>query len=254
MTESCVQTNRAYSLPTLRPLQIEGRYREPEVEAQITLLSHCAAAEFWLRVRQRDPHAADYVQPEALVYLLREKVRSGDSDTAWKIAELLIERNTRYVTQLVQGWKRLSESQKEECIYDVQARMLQDLFNLSRGCEFWEVRFWLCLRRRVTNIVQKYLTVADAEFNPEPLEDGEGNTRSFMENVAAPDRMPAEMQVQLREALALLTEQERTAFVLYHYEDWAQEQIAQHLGVVDRTVRNLLTRAERKLATWRKDN
>ena len=69
--------------------------------------------------------------------------------------------------------------------------------------------------------------------------------------MAAPDPLPAPERVEVREALRALPEQERRAFVLYHYEDWPQDEIAQTLGVTDRTVRNLLVRAQKRLEEWR---
>lgn len=235
----------------LHPLQAEGRYREPSVEAQIVRLIACPSAEFWRQVRLSDHHAADFVAPEALVYLLRERFRNGDQETAWKLAELLIERNARFVYQLVACWKQLTPYQSEDCLRDIQTRMLHDLFDLGRGAEFWEVRFYVCLKRRAQNIIEKYRMMARTEVILDPLDDGEGHATDRLETIAGPETMTAEVRAQLREALSLLTEQERTAFVLTHYEGWSQDQIAQRLGVVDRTVRNLLTRAEGKLASWR---
>ena len=64
-------------------------------------------------------------------------------------------------------------------------------------------------------------------------------------------QLSAHERVEVREALRVLPEQERRAFVLYHYEDWSQEQIAEALQITDRTVRNLLMRAQKRLEAWR---
>ena len=61
-----IQTSRPSAL---RPLQAEGRYREPQVEAQIVLLRRCPSPEFWRRARLRGPPSADYVQTETLGHL-----------------------------------------------------------------------------------------------------------------------------------------------------------------------------------------
>ena len=239
--------------PALADFQTEGRTREPQVEAQVQRLLHASPSAFWQQARQADRKASGWVQEETLVCMLRIWQRStqrADKENAWEIADLLLERSARFVHQHVTCWK-LSPQHIEDCKRDVQVQMLQDLFNDSRGCEFWEVRFWLCLKRRLLNIVQKYRVLAEAEFAPAPVEDDEGHTTDYFDRVAAPDPLPAPERVEVREALRALPEQERRAFVLYHYEDWPQDEIAQTLGVTDRTVRNLLVRAQKRLEEWR---
>ena len=236
----------------LNRLQAEGRTREPHVEAQAQRLLNAPLAEFWHTARQPDRKAPDWIQEETLVCLLRawnRSARKGDKETAWQIADLLIERSARFIHAQVSCWQ-LSPQHVDDCKRDVQIQMLQDLFNDSRGCEFWEVRFWLCLKRRLLNIVQKYRGVAQAEFAPVPVQDDEGHATDYFDKVADMEQLPAQTRVEVREALRLLTEQERAAFVLYHYEDWPQEQIALQLKVTDRTVRNLLTRAQNRLREW----
>ncbi|HZO88145.1 MAG TPA: sigma-70 family RNA polymerase sigma factor [Chthonomonadaceae bacterium] len=254
MQERSAPTTPDRPLSPLRPLQTEGRYREPQVEAQIQFLLACPPQEFWRRARLQDRSAAEWVQDEALVSILRHRNRRGESEAAWQIAELLIERSARFIYQHIRCWRQLTAQQVEECIRDVQVQMLQDLFSEERRCEFWEVRFWLCLKRRLINLVQKYRAAAEAEMEPSPIEDDEGRATDFFDRVSAPDTLSAQQRAEIAEALALLTDQERTVFVLYHYEDWPQQQIAAHLNVTDRTVRNLLSRAQKRLEHWRTDN
>jgi RNA polymerase sigma factor (sigma-70 family) len=251
MQEQPAPTTPARPINPVRALQTEGRYREASVEAQIQLLIAVPAAEFWRRARVLDRNEPDWVQEEALVNILRTWNRSGDGDDAWKIAELLIERSARFIRQHVACWKQLTPAQSDECIRDVQVQMLQDLFDDGRSCEFWEVRFWLCLKRRLLNIVQRYRTAAQVERQPNAIEDDEGHTTDYFDRIAAPSGLSPQQQIEIGEALALLTEQERTAFVLYHFHDWPQQQIADHLKVTDRTVRNLLGRAQKRLEVWR---
>jgi RNA polymerase sigma factor (sigma-70 family) len=251
MQEPTVPITTDRPISPLPALQTAGRTREAAVETQIRLLLQKSAPEFWQRARQPDHTRPDWVQEETLVSILRIWNRRGEGEGAWKIAELLLERSARFIRQHVTCWKQLSAAQIVECVRDVQAQMLQDLFDDGRGCEFWEVRFWLCLKRRLLNIVQKYRVTAENERQPNPIEDDEGHSTDYFDRVAAPSGLSPQQRVEIGEALALLTEDERAAFVLYHYEDWPQQQIAAHLHVTDRTVRNLLSRAQQRLATWR---
>ncbi len=247
------------TLPTASPpnalagFQTEGRTREPQVEAQVQRLLRAPQSVFWRDARLPDRKAPEWVQEETLVCMLRIWQRSSqraDKENAWQIADLLIERSARFIHQHVSCWK-LSPQHVDDCKRDIQVQMLQDLFNDSRGCEFWEVRFWLCLKRRLLNIVQKYRGMAQAEFAPPPIEDEEGHTTDYFERTADSESLSAHERVEVREALRVLPDTERKAFILYHYEDWSQEQIAETLQVTDRTVRNLLSRAQKRLEEWR---
>ena len=139
------------------------------------------------------------------------------------IADLLMERSARFVHQHVTCWK-LSPQHIEDCKRDVQVQMLQDLFNDSRGCEFWEVRFWLCLKRRLLNVVQKYQTPGrKPSSRPRPLKTTRGMPLITLTKWPRPMSCPLPERVEIREALRALPDQERKAFVLYHYEDWPQD-------------------------------
>ncbi len=66
------------------------------------------------------------------------------------------------------------------------------------------------------------------------------------------------MALLYREALALLDEPMRTAFVLRHYEGWPIEDrdetvptISRYFNKTPRTIRNWMTTAEQALAAWR---
>ena len=70
---------------------------------------------------------------------------------------------------------------------------------------------------------------------------------------AAPARLTSDQRVLVQEALRILTQEQRITFILFHYEQWTQEEIAKYVKVTDRTVRNRLESAEKRLATWRAD-
>ena len=244
------QTTETAAASLLQPLQTQGRTREASVEAQIMRLLQCDAGTFWFRVRLADRAASDWVQEEALVGLLRIRNRQGDSDAAWHLAELLIERSAGFIERNLRPW-RLTNAQAEDCIRDIQEQMLLDLFNDGRGAEFWEVRFWLCLKRRLLNFVQKYQKIADNEVAAFGGQDDEDNGENTLTRLADPRAVSPQQQAEIGEALALLTDKERAAFVLFYQHQWQQQQIADRLQVTDRTVRALLKKAEARLAQWR---
>lgn len=243
---------RQTSVPGLpRPLQTAGRCREVDVEEQILALLSVTTAELKRRAQMSDRAATGFVKEEALVYMLREKARNGDMRTAGDLAELLVKRCSPFVHKHIAAWKLRSPSHVEECAFDVFSRLMQDLFEFGPSSEFWEVRFWVCLKRRTLNCVQKYQSVDRHEFQPDPLDDGKGNQTDVMETWADTRRLTPQERTEIREALALLPDKERLTFVLWHYEEWTQEEIARHLQISDRAVRYRLERAEERLAAWR---
>jgi RNA polymerase sigma factor (sigma-70 family) len=179
-------------------------------------------------------------------------LRQGDTDSAWRIVEILSDRATRFIVRHVAAWHILPQH-REDCIQDVQDLLLLDLVDTGSKAEFWEVRFWLCLKRRLINSVQKYRRIADIERYPNDFADEGEATEDPLAKIADSKTLPPQSHVEIAEALALLKEQERVAFVLTHLQGWSQQEIAECLQVSDRTVRNLLTRAEQKLAQWREE-
>jgi RNA polymerase sigma factor (sigma-70 family) len=238
--------------PALHAMQADGRTREPRVVAQINLLLHTPRTEFWRRARQREHTSPDWIQEEALVALLRIWERQGDAETADRIAELLIERTARKIARQIACWK-LAPHYVEECMRDVQAGLIEAIYSNERNHEFWEVRFWVCLERRINNAVRRYRSLMERETAPRIHEFEDGKETETLEMLPELEPVTPHQYAEVSEALALLTEQERLAFVLYNGEQWSQQEIAEHLQVTDRTVRNLLTRANKRLEPWRQD-
>ncbi len=234
----------------LHPLQTQGRFRDAHIERQATSLLNSNPREQWRQVAVTNREAEEWVQEEALVCLLRTYQRRGETDNAWRLAEVLLQRTVPFLNRHISVW-HLPPHYVEECIRDTQEQLLNDMFNLSAKAEFWEIRFWLCLKRRLLNVIQHYKRITEAEFHPtDTLEDGEQGEDSIS-RIPDSKSLPLANRALIADALAQLKEQERIAFTLFHSEDWGQQEIAERLGVSERTVRNLLTRAEKRLAEWR---
>lgn len=244
----------------LAEFQAEGRTREPNVEAQVQALLALPRNLFWQRVRNgpipgtTEAHGTTgRIAEETLVCILRHWSRSEhlqDQEHAWEIAEILVERSNGYIYQHISTWK-LAPQHIEECMRDLQVQMLQDLFNESRGTEFWEIRFWLCLKRRLLNTIRHYRILTENEVNADDSQDDEGNSVNFFDKVANSTSMSPQLIAEARQALRQLPDLVCKAFLLYHYYDFSQEEIAEHFQVTDRTVRNWLTRAHQKFKEWR---
>lgn len=237
----------------IRALSSGKRYREPEVLAQIEALHDCSRGEFRRRAAIRVHTHSGFVSEEALVYFIRERHLAGQGAEAGDLIALLEERCRKRAARTLAGWSQLTATQRDDCYHDLVSHMFVALISLETKDEFWEIRFWHCLDWKLSNIAQKYHAVAQNEFVPESGPNSEGKPLDFLGNIAAPTRLTPEERVLVSEALRTLTPDQRTVFVLFHYEQWTQEEIAKHVGVTDRTVRNRLESAEKRLASWRAD-
>jgi DNA-directed RNA polymerase specialized sigma24 family protein len=239
--------------------------REAAVEAQIEAL--VALGE---RERRRDllRAATDELpwgdprrlREETLVYFVREYARRGDDEAAWRIAEALIDRTAGHVQRKIARW-RLSPDETDDCVRDLWALVYAALMNMGNSAEFWEVRFWVCLDRRLWNLIEKRQAVSDSEQSP-----GDAGVTGTAGEENATDRLFARLSdrgpspealSEHAEALRLLTETERTAVYLIFIEGLPEESddpdrrsAAQVMGVTGRSIRNYLRRAKDKLRAY----
>jgi len=116
--------------------------------------------------------------------------------------------------------------------------------------EFWEVRFGVCLKRRLIDVITRHRRVAEHEvvLTADEADVGMDDPIERIPDLAA---LPPEMAAMARLALDSLAEPLRTAFYLYVREGWTEEKIARALNCTSRTVRNYLSRARDRLAAWR---
>jgi Predicted DNA binding protein len=264
LTPEGVSTGNGQAWP-LRPLTRTRRdtgalyHREEDVERQVRELSQLSErsrrAVLCEAYAPNDPRRP---REETLVYFLREYHRRSDDTTAWQIAEVLIGRIAGHVQRKLARW-RLPADQAEDCMHDLTTALCEAVFDGEQAAEFWEVRFWVCLDRRLWSLVEKRQATLDAEIRPGDEaqdEDGPAGGDGIFARLA--DTAPGpEAMAERREALALLTENERLAVYLRFIEglpeeseDPDRESVAKILGVTGRSVRNYLRRAENKLVNW----
>lgn len=239
---------------TIRPLQKPGRSREPEVEAQIQQVFDNPRL-LWDILEEPDDFPAKRTCPlkeETLVYFLRELIRHGD-ERGWQIVEFLKDRVAGYIWKCIQPLYKRDRwgSRAQECEEDILSRLTEVLPSMELSHEFWEVRFWCCLRRLVLNIVRpkrrEIQTTVPIEVSLNDLEYQEDRDARLIDR----HTLTAYQRAIIAEALAQLPDHERTAFVLFHYHEFTQQEIAEQMSVTDRTVRNWLSRAEERLKAWR---
>lgn len=234
----------------LRPLT-GGRYRTHEVEAQIRWIKSMPFTEARHVLAERDASGAPLIKEEALVYLLRDYQRHGCAREAGHVAQTLLERSSRRIARWVQrGLPNTAAVHCEQCLEEIQSQMWVALQSDAPGCEFWEVAFWMCLKRRAMNCLEQFRRVAFSEVHATRVSDESDQETNLLEML--PDRSMEDVQgrIEMQEALNRLPQDQRQALHLFYREQWSQQQIAQQFGVADRTIRNWLTAAIKSLRAY----
>jgi DNA-directed RNA polymerase specialized sigma24 family protein len=231
----------------LRPLK-RNYSREPAVVQDILHLESLPENEFWRRMTIQDYQAPDCPRLESMVYFIRLFVSRNDQEAAWRMIEKLIQRTTRTILRRLNCFYIASMDQREELQDELIHRLYEEWLSLDGAHEFWEVRFGVCLDRRLADVVKRYERENVCKQSLHPSVQNE-NKEDPIANL--PDLRPDPLRdVEVREALAYLPEPCRTAIYLYTIEQWTEEQIASYFKKTSRTVRNYLMRARRLLREW----
>lgn len=265
VTPSSARTTTSGSVPwlSIRPLTRarkdsgEAYTREGSVITQVTRL--CGMPDAQRRKALTATYdGKDPLRPkeETIVYFVREYDRRGDKDAAWKLLETLVSRIPGHVGRELAKW-RLPESEQNECMESLIVELYEAILSHEPGQEFWEVRFWVCLDRRIHAHAEKMQRVRDREVRPaddfgteeDSTHGAEGVFATLADTNASPEVIALRKDLQSR-----LSETEWQAVFLKYIEKLPEESgdadkitIARILGVTGRSVRNYLRRAEKKL-------
>jgi RNA polymerase sigma factor (sigma-70 family) len=227
----------------LRPLS-NGRYRTDEVESQIRWLLSLSFGEARRLMTDRDGGAQPLIKEETLVYLLREYTRRGLAREAGVIAVELLQRAAPKIARWVKfGLPSGSPAHCEQCLEEIQTQMFVALQSESSGCEFWEIGFWLCLKRRARNCLEQFRRVTANEVNPTVYTNDNNDETNMLDTIADQTIANIQSRMEMQEALSRLNSDQRKVIVLLYTERWTQQEIASHFGVSDRTIRNWITAA-----------
>lgn len=232
-------------IPTspLRPLT-NGRYRTEEVEAQIRWLLSISFTEARRLMIEKDGGSQPLIKEETLVYLLRDYSRRGLAREAGVVAVELLERASPKIVRWVNyGLASGSPTHCEQCVEEIQTQMFVALQSETATCEFWEIAFWLCLKRRASNCLEQFRRVTSNEVNPTIYTDDNNDETNMLDTVADKTIANIQSRMEMQEALGRLTPDQHQVVHLLYTEHWTQQEIASHFGVSDRTIRNWISAA-----------
>ncbi|MEO1085523.1 MAG: sigma-70 family RNA polymerase sigma factor [Acidobacteriota bacterium] len=232
------------------PEPLERLIRPPAVEAEIRGALRLDGPSLLNRVKA-DPRGA--LSPECLVHLIRRDLR-GPRRLVEDLVPILLRRAERSVRGAL-GRQPWAEEAREEIL----GRLVITLISPGPGADFFEVRFDLALKRLRIDVcrqLRRRQTTSLDGFEPRQgtdLADARMDVES-LHGIGPGRPLDPEDRARLSQALRRLDEAERRALVLRHLvglpvapKDPGQPSIARLLNVSERTVRNLLLRARRKL-------
>ncbi len=196
--------------------------------------------------------SGEKVRLETLVTFLREKIRSGDKLLIKNLAATILENSKSsigFIASQLAGGRR---ERIPELIDSITSVMWEKLLKIDQSQQFWEANFQTCLKNTACNCLTRLNRDTQHEM-PQLTKDEDGietDRLEFLADENAPD--PLRMII-IDAALHILTMQERTVLLLSVKEGWTHQEIGEKLSITDRTVRNILTRTEKKFAGLRDD-
>jgi DNA-directed RNA polymerase specialized sigma24 family protein len=258
-------TNPVNSIaPLTRPdPQRPGKvYERPDqVEKQVSEALALGAAELVRRSQVRNYNAPEYFQEESLVYLIRKYLGEDNQELVNALVTELIGRCAKRINSKIQTL--LDPVYIEDCFRDAVAALFEQILDLEndRG-DFAQVRFWVFLDARVSNVLRGYMKRQSEDRQTDAL-DLEPDDADFNPSVNSALRTRGEgiiEQAEILEGLEVLEQPLRNAYIMRHYGDWEIENkdpnaptISKHFGVSPRTVRRWLATADEKLQLRRGD-
>ena len=171
-----------------------------------------------------------------------ETARGGDSD-AFRV---LVEGHATAVYRLAYRMTG-SESDAEDMVQETFLRAWREIKRFDGRASFGTWLHRICANRTVDFLRSRNRwQPANAGVGPDEDHDP---FRGLASDSPSPERSArsAQASATLQPALAALSESERTAFVLRHYEGLPIEEVASALGVQPGAARHSIFRAVRKL-------
>jgi RNA polymerase sigma-70 factor (ECF subfamily) len=169
------------------------------------------------------------------------RAREGDGDAF----RMLVDRHSRAIFRVAY---RMTGSQQDA--EDVVQETFLRAFRKLRGFED-RAHFGTWLYRIAINCSLDWLRKhrKHNEFNDDVEQEYEAGYQVQQEGTSAPDRMMLrlELQQRVKSALRDLSPQERSAFILRHYEGMSIEEIAGALGMRSNAAKHSIFRAVRKM-------
>ncbi|MBN9360882.1 MULTISPECIES: sigma-70 family RNA polymerase sigma factor [unclassified Devosia] len=242
----------ASPLTRMRVSSTGGLYtRPPLVEAEIDHVMTFPPAERRRRGKVQDRTSGDYLRSETLVHLLRADLRQGGDGTPY--LQALIKRCEGNLRATISAQVPQVAQLRQEILQQFGLLFAEEVAHGGDELDFFECQFNSAFKALRVNAFNRHMVQAHREASA-PLEpDGDEELNVAAEGAALDvwGRLQSEDAVFLREVAKFIMTfppAERHAIGLCRIKGMTQKEAALALGVDERTIRNLLKRADEKLA------
>lgn len=235
----------------------DNKYVRPaEIQNKIDTALALSMLELGKCLQIKDRSAAQYLPSECLVHLMRRARDRDDQAMMSAVLPVLLTRCAAILkVKIVEGaYRDVVELRKD--ILGSFAELLAE--NDPKKLDFFECKFLLAFRNfridraRPERLWSKRVTsLPTSEGGDEPGNDGEPPSRTPPSLTVEPDQERSAADTALKKAILGLPEDERTAVIQVHILDRDIEVVAKQCGCDQRTIRNRLARAAKKLERFK---
>ncbi|MET4493708.1 hypothetical protein ABIA94_009316 [Bradyrhizobium sp. LA7.1] len=245
-----------------RPLTKKTLARPPGIERKIDIALTQDWATLSRRARDPNPQSDTFLPSECLVHLLRDAIRRGDDRIARVLMPQLLTRAEDNLKRTVpNGRMRDAESVRHDILSDLAMMFTQDgTEGHEDELDFYECRFGRALRflridrvRKAVAARRQLTDLPQSEGRDAPALDDEMLARLSRVASIGSSQEDALYLPQVIAALDNLPADQKEAVVLRRIIGHEEEAAAKILDVDGRTVRNRLSRADKKLKTLKED-
>lgn len=231
--------------------------RLPEVEDQIRSGLGMDGADLCKRAKISKIEDKEFLQEEAIVYLVREYQDRGDFKGTGELLSVMIERIKSFVDKRVRY--PLAPQNVDECFQEVIHEVVIAILDLKTDKnDFAEVRFWRWLDRKTLVALRKHIKRQRIGARTESIDKqvAEHSDTSFVE---VPDALRdggigSDDAAFILECLAQFDNNERTAYLLRHHAGLQIDSknpheltLSRYFGVSAKTIYNWLNEAQKKI-------
>lgn len=235
--------------------------RPPGIEAKIdAILGQNDWAKLGERARITDPNAPDYLPSECLVHLIRDAIRRGDQRLATVLMSPLLVRCEAILRRTVpDGVLRNAEAVREEILSSFQLMFTEDA--AEDALDYYECRFGRAFKALRINHVRAEISERKNLTDLPEVSNADGETMLDDDMLArlsraariGPSQEDRIYLPQVLKAVNNLPPDQRRAVVLRRIIGHEEEIVAKICKVDGRTVRNRLSRADKRLKTYKED-
>jgi RNA polymerase sigma factor (sigma-70 family) len=243
------------TLPLKREKESGEKYiRPPSVERAIQRAVTQGHAATLQQARTAAKNTRDYVSSECLVHLIRAAQQAGNGDEARDLLLVLLARCKANLDVTIRhDGVREPEKLREDILGEIALMFAEDAVSNGTELDYYECRFNGALRALRVGCYN-YEVGIENKSKELPEDGNSGETDLASPSFWAPSDIENIVFAQeVLKFLYTLPKDERDAVVLTRLNHLTQEQAAKRLGVTDRTIRNLLERADKKLAKFKKE-